>query len=192
MDLQASEAADDTALMRRVAAGDEQAFRQLMDRHLGRILRLAQKTLGSATGADDIAQEAMLRIWTNAGRWRPEKSRLTTWIYTIVYRLCLDRLRAPRGERLEAAPESADPAPDAYQTLAEAGDRRRLAAALATLQPRPRAALTLFYYEELSGPEAAAVLGLSLRAFWSLLHRARQSVQQQMLAPPLLSKAVPS
>ena len=179
----------DAALMRLVAGGDERAFRQLAGRHLDGMLRLARKMLGSAVGADDVAQEALLRVWMHAGRWRPERSRLTTWLYTIVYRLCIDRLRGQRTEPLERALEAADPAPGAFETLARAGELRQLARALAALPPRSRAALTLFYYQELTGPEAAAVLGVSLRAFWSLLHRARQAIQQQMLTPDPLAKA---
>ncbi len=69
---------DDEALMKQIAKGDESAFRALADRHLGRMLRLAEKTLGSAAEADDVTQEALLRIWAHAGRWRRERSRLTT------------------------------------------------------------------------------------------------------------------
>jgi RNA polymerase sigma-70 factor (ECF subfamily) len=180
----------DEHLMRRIAEGDAHAFRRLADAQLDRMLALAHKLLGSSAAAEDVAQEALLRIWLNAGSWRPEKARLTTWIYTIVYRLCIDRLRSPRTRPLDDTIELADPAPGAFETLARREERRHLAAALAQLQPRQRAAVTLFYYEELSGPEAAAVLGLSLRAFWSLLHRARHSIQQQMPAPSLPDKAI--
>ncbi len=170
----------DEALMRGIAAGSEAAFRSLAGRHLERIRRLALKTLGGQAEADDVAQETLLRIWTHAGRWRPERSRLTTWIYTIVYRLCIDRLRGGRTVPLDCAMMAEDPAPSAFETLVQESDLRRLASAMRSLQPRQRAALTLFYYEEMSGPDAAAVMGLNLRAFWSLLHRARQTVQQNM------------
>jgi RNA polymerase sigma-70 factor (ECF subfamily) len=180
----------DDALMRRIAAGDEAAFRLLTGRHLGRLLRLAQQMLGSATWADDVVQEALLRIWMNAGRWRPERARLTTWFYTIVYRLCIDRLRTQRTVPLDLAMEAADPAPSTLEALAQAAELRQLAAAMQLLEPRQRAAVTLFYYEELSGPEAAAVLGLGLRAFWSLLHRARQTLRRHIEAPSPSSATV--
>jgi len=173
----------DETLMARVAAGDERAFARLAERHSGRMLRLAQRTLGSAAEADEVAQEALLRVWQHARRFRPERARLATWIYAIVYRLAIDRLRRPRTLPLELAMEIEDAAPDALEAMSRASELARLAAAMATLQPRQRAALTLFYYDELEGAEAAAVLGVSLRAFWSLLHRARQSLQQQMQVP---------
>jgi RNA polymerase sigma-70 factor (ECF subfamily) len=175
----------DEALMRAIADGSEAAFRALAERHLERIRRLARKMLGSQADSDDVAQETLLRLWTHAAQWRPERSKLTTWLYTIVYRLCVDRLRRTPTLPLDPAMEAPDPAPDALDSLALAGDLRRLAAALKQLQPRQRAALALFYYEEMSGPDAAAVLGLSLRAYWSLLHRARQAVQERMRASSL-------
>jgi RNA polymerase sigma-70 factor (ECF subfamily) len=178
-----TQVADDETLMKRIAKGDEAAFRALSDRHLGRMLRLAEKTLGSAAEADDIAQEALLRIWTHAGSWRGERSRLTTWIYTIVYRLCLDRLRGRRTVPIDAALETPDPAPGAQDALLRSEDLRRLSAAIQALEPRQRAALTLFYYEDVSGEEAAGILAVSTRAFWSLLHRARQRVQALMDDP---------
>lgn len=173
---------DDETLMRRIARGDEQAFRLIADRHLGRMLRLAGKMLGSAADADDVAQEALIRLWSHARSWRPDRSKLTTWLYTIVYRLCLDRLRLPASAPLDVGCEIEDPAPSALDGLAQASDLRRLAAALAALPDRQRAALTLFYYEELSGPEAAEIMGLRLQAFWSLLHRGRLAVQLSMEA----------
>jgi RNA polymerase sigma-70 factor (ECF subfamily) len=178
---------DDEALMRQIAAGDERAFRLLADRHLSGMLRLAQKTLGSPADADDVAQDALLRIWRNAARWRADRSRLTTWIYTIVFRLCIDRIRGPRALPLEYASEVEDATPGAFEIMSRTGELRQLAVAMRLLQPRQRAALTLFYHEELSGEEAAVVLGISQRAFWSLLHRARKAIQQQMdasLDPP--------
>jgi RNA polymerase sigma-70 factor (ECF subfamily) len=183
------EGCDDEALMKRIAEGSETALRALADRHIGRMLRLAEKTLGSAAEADDVIQEALLRIWNHAGSWRRERSRLTTWIYTIVYRLCIDRLRRPHTAPLEVAADVPDPAPGAHETLQQSEDLMRLAAAMHALPPRQRAALTLFYYDEISGEEAAAILAVSRRAFWSLLHRSRQSVQAFMENPPILARA---
>jgi RNA polymerase sigma-70 factor (ECF subfamily) len=173
----------DESLVARVAAHDEGAFRVLADRHLGRIVRLAQKMTGSAADADEIAQEALLRLWLGAERYDPRRARLTTWIYRIVYNLSVDRLRRPRTQPIEAAAAVSDPAPSALDALTERSDLRLLQAALAKLPERQRAALVLFYYEDMSGEDAAQVLGLSLRAFWSLLHRARQSVQHDLSGP---------
>lgn len=166
--------------MARVAAGSEAALRAIGERHFGRVLRLAQRMLGSAADADDVAQEVLVRVWQNARRWDPRRSRLSTWIYAIAYRLCVDRLRSRRTAALDEAGDVADPAPRAEELLIRRAEARRLNAAIAVLPPRQRAALALFYGEELSGPDAAQALGLRLRAFWSLLHRARAAVERMM------------
>jgi RNA polymerase sigma-70 factor (ECF subfamily) len=187
-----TEDSSDEALMSEIAKGDEGALRLLAERHLARMLRLAEKTLGSTGDADDVVQEALLRIWRHAGRWQRQRSRLSTWIYTIVYRLCIDRLRRQPTLPLDEAMEIADAAPSAPETLSRSDELKRLSAAMEGLQPRQRAALTLFYYEDCSGEEAAAILDISLRAFWSLLHRSRQAVQTLMNDTTLLAKANPS
>ncbi|MBR0681706.1 sigma-70 family RNA polymerase sigma factor [Roseomonas eburnea] len=171
---------DDAALMARIAEGDEAAFRLFATRHVGRMLRVAQSILGSAAEADEVSQEALLRVWRHAARWDASRAQLGTWIHTIVVRLCVDRLRLRRHEPIDAAMEVPDPAPGALESLSSRDEQRQLRAAMATLPRRQRAALVLFYQEELAGTEAARTLGLSLSAFWSLLQRARRTVQQQM------------
>lgn len=171
---------EDEQLMLRVAEGDERAFRELADRHVDRVLRLAQRLLGGSAEADDVAQETLIRIWKHAARWRHERSRLGTWIYTITYRLCVDRLRRARPDSSQMPEEFADPAPGPLEAATLDDDVRRVRRALRSLDTRQRAAVTLFYYEDLDGQEAAAVLGISLRAYWSLLHRARQNLQQAL------------
>jgi len=173
----------DEMLLAGIAGRDEAAFRLLMQRHVPRIVRMAQKMLGSAADADEIAQEVLLRIWLNAGRFDPARARPTTWIYKMVYNLCIDRLRTARATTLDAASSATDPAPDALEAMTRTAELRQLGAALAALPDRQRAALLLFYYEEVSGDDAAAALGLRLGAFWSLLHRARQSVHRALTAP---------
>lgn len=166
--------------MARVAAGDEAAFRRLADREIGRILRVAQSILGSRAEADEVAQEALLRIWRHAGRWDPARAQLGTWIHTIVARLCVDRLRLRRHAPIDEAMEIADPSPDALASLETRREAAQLRAAMATLPRRQRAALVLFYQEAMEGGAAASALGLSLRAFWSLLRRARGALRDRM------------
>lgn len=171
---------DDQDLMRRIEAGDDHAFRLLAERHAGAIMVLAERMLGRGADADDVAQEALVRIWRHAGRWRAERARLGTWIHAIVSRLCIDRLRRKQPLPLEAAADIADPAASALDHVAANQCHGRLRRAMAALPPRQRLALTLFYYQDHDGAEAAQIMALSQRAFWSLLHRARQNVQQAM------------
>ncbi|NKC31675.1 sigma-70 family RNA polymerase sigma factor [Falsiroseomonas selenitidurans] len=177
-------APDDAALLVRIAAGDETAFRHFADRHVGRMLRLAQSILGSAAEADEVAQDALLRVWRHAARWDGARGQPGTWIHTIVARLCVDRLRQRRHQPIEAASDVADPAPSVLEALSSRQEALALRAALASLPERQRVALTLFYHEELGGAEAAATLGITLRAYWSLLERARRALRHRMQRNP--------
>ena len=173
-------APDDGALMARIAAGDEAAFRQFADRHVGRMLRLAQSILGSAAEADDVVQEALMRVWRHAARWDAARGQPGTWVHAIVTRLCVDQLRRRRHEPLDAAEHIADSAPTALDALSSRREALALRAALASLPARQRAALALFYREDMAGAEAAETLGIKLRAFWSLLERARRALRDRM------------
>jgi RNA polymerase sigma-70 factor (ECF subfamily) len=82
----------DHELMARAAKGDGQAFRILAGRHAERALRLARRILGNEAMAEDVVQDAFLRVWINASRWRPEAA-FRTWLYRIVVNLCLNARR---------------------------------------------------------------------------------------------------
>src|SRR6202158_2119089 len=132
----------DEALMARIARGDKRAFRALASRHLPAMLGLARRILGNAADAEDVVQEAMLRVWTHAPRWQP-LALFRTWLTRVVVNLCLDRKRRAPWVALEAAGEIVDPALGASEK-AERDERERLvAAAIAALPPPPRAAVVL-------------------------------------------------
>ena len=94
---------DDVALMTRVVARDQAAFRQLAERHAGRIIAVAQRILGNAAEADEIAQETLFRLWQQADRWDPQRAELRVWLYRIVCNLCIDRTRRRIFRPLDAA-----------------------------------------------------------------------------------------
>lgn len=166
--------------MARVAGGDEGALRLIGQRHYATTWRLANRLLGSEAEADDVAQEVLVRVWNHAGRWTSGRARLSTWLYTVTYRLCVDRLRGRRHAPLEAAMDVADPAEGAADRMERRSEQQRVRAALASLPEKQRAALVLFYYEEMPGPEASAILGMNLRAYWSLLYRARGALERAL------------
>jgi len=162
------------ALMARVAGGDAIAFAELARALQGPGLRLAERTLGDRAGAEDVVQVALTRLWTLAERFDPARGSVEGWFRRIVVNLCLDRRRSIRlVAPLEAADEVASADPDPFQ-IAVANDRRaRLAAAMARLAPRQRAALAMFHGEGLSMAEIAAALETTPKAVEGLLGRAR-------------------
>ena len=166
----------DHELMERAAKGDGQAFRILAARHGGRALGLARRILGNEAMAEDIVQDAFLRVWINAPRWRPEAA-FRTWLYRIVVNLCLNARRRTGDLPLEAAEQVIDhgPAPDEQLGLDERDGR--LAVAIDALPPRQRAAIVLTYQEGLSNTQVAQVLDTSISSVETLLVRARRALR---------------
>src|SRR5471030_2624603 len=136
----------DEALMARIARGDERAFRALASRHLPVMLGVARRILGNAADAEDVAQEAMLRVWTHAPRWQP-LAAFRTWLTRVVVNLCLDRKRRRPWVALEAAGEIVDPTPGATEQAEHSERERSLNSAIAELPERQRTAIVLTYSE---------------------------------------------
>jgi len=170
----------DEALMGRVANGDHAAFRLLVERHLGRAVGIAYRILGNRAEAEEAAQEAFLRVWTSAPNWKLDGALFRTWFSRVLTNLCIDRRRRPRNEPLESAGDPADERPDAEQQLGERQESAAVAAAVAELPERQRAALALCYWQGMSNIEAAASLGLSVGAVESLLVRARRGLKEKL------------
>jgi RNA polymerase sigma-70 factor (ECF subfamily) len=174
-----SEARADEALMAKVARGDEVAFRQLSRRHAPAMVGLARRVLGNAADAEDVVQEAMLRVWTHAPRWQP-LAAFRTWLTRVVVNLCLDRKRRAPWVELETAGEIVDPTP-AVTDLAEQGERERaLAEAIGTLPDRQRAAIVLTYTEGMTNAQVAEVLDTSVSAVETLLIRGKQNLRMKL------------
>jgi RNA polymerase sigma-70 factor (ECF subfamily) len=173
---------DDDALMARAGAGDSDAFAELVRRHLPRIHAMAQRMLGSVAEAEEVAQEALLRLWRQAPRWREGAARPGTWLYRVALNLCIDRRRRPAMDALDAVPDPVDPAPSPFGRLHRAETERAVATAVAELPERQRAALVLCFYEGLGNIEAASVMEISVGALESLLVRAKRTLKEK-LAP---------
>lgn len=169
---------DDTALLAAVADGDHGAFSTLMDRHGPRALALAIRMTGTRQDAEDIVQEAFLRVWRHAGRWDPSGgARFSTWLYRIVLNLCLDRKRRAPMAPLDEIAEPEDPSPDGLQQYSGEQARGLVQEALESLPERQRAALALCYFGNVSGQEAADSLEMSVSALESLLVRGRRALR---------------
>lgn len=174
------EARDDAQLMSRIATGDQRALQSLMQRHLGRTVRLATRVLGSTAAAEDVAQEAFIRVWKHAAQWEdPEEAgaKFSTWLYRIVLNLCIDEKRKRTFGNIDDVPEQMDATPGADARMAQQEQSARVHAALATLPERQRTAFVLCFYEDFSNREAADMLGISVKALESLLVRARKMLR---------------
>ena len=169
----------DEALMARVARGDAPAYRTLTRRHLPAMLGLARRILGNAADAEDVAQEAMLRVWTHAPRWQP-LAAFRTWLTRVVVNLCLDRKRRAQWVALEAAGEIVDPTPGVVEKAEHDERERLLAAAIAELPARQRSAIVLTYSEGMSNAQVAEILDTSVSAVETLLIRGKQNLRARL------------
>jgi len=178
---------EDGALMARVAAGDALAFRALVERHSAMVHGLAWRMLGPAD-AEDVVQESFTRLWVNAKGWSPAGGGLGGWLRRVATNLCLDRLRKPRTVGDAVLADHADGALPADAQLDADKRAAAVAAAVRALPDRQRAAIVLTYYEGLPNAEAAAILGLGVKAVESLLVRARQALTQILARQGLIEQ----
>lgn len=168
---------EDAHLLARLARADAGAFRALVDRHLSHVLAVARRMLRDDAEAEDVAQEALVRLWRNAASLELGPGGLRPWLTRVTSNLCIDRMRASRNTSVvEEVPERPVPA-DQLRSLGERELSRRVDKALKELPERQRLALTLFHYEGLSQIEVGQILGVSDEAVESLLARARRALK---------------
>lgn len=168
----------DGALMVLFANGDPGAARALTERLLPRALSHAARVLGDRAEAEDVAQEAMMRLWRAARDWRQDGgAEPATWLYRVVANLCVDWLRRRgRTEPLDDPDLAADGAPGVVSRMQEADRMTALDAALASLPERQRQAVVLRHIEGLSNPEIAAILDIGVEAVESLTARGKRAL----------------
>lgn len=183
----------DAALMARLAEGDRGALAVLVRRHQQKTLALAYRFLGGWDAAEDVAQDAFVRVFEAAPRYRPS-AEFTTWLYRIVANLCWDRRR--KSARAPLRLSEVDPAalaagshhpakgggppdsPDAI--LAQAERTARIRAAVGGLPDRQRLVLVLHRYEGLSHRQISEITGWSAGAVESCLVRAYQRLRRDL------------
>ena len=173
----------DASLLALTASGDVAAFGTLLDRHQAMVLTLASRMMAHDAGADDVAQETLLRLWRSAGSLELGNADAGPWLRRVASNLCIDRLRvqgrwAPMDDTV---PEPFEP-PTQLAGFARRETEARVEAALQCLPDRQRVALALFHFEDLSMAAIADRLALSVEAVESLLARARRTLKKDLEA----------
>ncbi len=166
----------DEALLVLYANGDSEAARALNVRLTPRAFGQANRMLADRAEAEDVAQEAMLRLWKIAPDWRQGEAKVTTWLYRVVANLCTDRLRKQRAVDLDAVPEPEDDREDAAGALQQKARMAALQGALAELPDRQRLAVSLRHIEGLANPEIAEIMEISTEAVESLTARGKRAL----------------
>jgi len=175
-----SEIEQDAALMHAVAKGDAAASRTVADHYLDGAYGLAVRILGDTSLAEDITQEAFLKLWKQAPKWQA-KAQIRTWLHRVTHNLCIDYLRKQNRYSDDEVPEVEDPTPGPLekQEQRELGDK--VTEALQQLPSRQRIAISLVYYEECGNIEAADIMNISVDALESLLSRGRRKLKELLL-----------
>lgn len=169
--------APDAALLIAYANGDQDAARLLAARLLPRILAQATRLLADRAEAEDVAQDAMMRLWKIAPDWRQGEAQITTWLYRVVANLCVDRLRKRRGGvSLDLVADPVDETPSAPDQLQTTARMQALSGALAQLPDRQAEAVSLRHLEGLSNPEIAQIMDIGVAAVESLTARGKRAL----------------
>lgn len=175
------------AVIRQMVAGDRDAFRQVVVAFVNSLSRYVTRIVGNGMDADDIVQEAFLKLWTHRESFDPSRARLKTWLYRIAHNLAVDHLRRGRPEKPETAGQEAveteaaetmkqTPTPDT--ALSDQRELEQLGRMLLMLPERQRSAIALCCLQGFSNRDAALILDLSVAALESLLSRGRKALRQ--------------
>ncbi len=181
MALDAMNDVGDDALMILYANGDQDAARALTFRHAPRVLALSWRLLRDMAEAEDVAQDAMLRLWKVAPDWRQGEAKVSTWLYRVASNLCIDRLRKKKGAHLDDIPEPADDKPSIERRMQSNERAKALQRAMAELPDRQKMAITLRHIEELANPEIAEIMQISVEAVESLTARGKRNLAGLLL-----------
>ncbi len=192
--------ASDAATVAQVLAGDQDAFRILVERHSHSIFRLAYRMTGNEHDAEDVVQETFLRAYRRLGQFE-SRSNFGTWLYRVTVNCALDLIRKKERQEkdlLQPSPDEAEgsdplasfpaPEPTPERLLLSAEVQRQVDSALAELSGRERAAFVLRHFEGKSIEEISRVLGLRTSATKNTVFRAvkklRQALQPVAVASP--------
>lgn len=174
---------EDAALLMAYARGDHTAARELASAHAPRLMALAWRMLNDQGEAEDVTQEALLRLWKIAPEWRNGEARISTWLYRVASNLCTDRLRKRRRVTpLEPEMDIADDKPGVVAGMIDVDRKYALTAALEALPENQRLAVVLRHLEELSNPEIAQIMDLSVKAVESLTARGKRGLKTRLSA----------
>jgi RNA polymerase sigma-70 factor (ECF subfamily) len=176
-------AAQEQDWVKQAQAGGRAAFANLVAAYQGPVYNLCYRMLGSATEAEDAAQETFVRLYSKLHTYESDK-KLSSWVLSIASHYCIDRLRRRHGDSLSLDDEvvatvlpSRQAGPEESALRNEARDE--VQAAVSRLDPAYRVPLILRYWHDLSYNEIAEVMGLTVQAVKSRLHRARLQMMNE-------------
>ncbi len=181
---------DESKLVENLQAEDQSAFKELFDNYKDYIFNICYRMTGNIHDAEDVTQEVFIKILRSIGNFRGDAG-LSSWIYRIAVNTCLNRERRKRFTRLisldfimeeHSAPDPYDKSQDPYAKLEQAEKERLVQEAIQSLPARQKTAVILSRYEDLSYRQVAEVMGVSVPAVESLLHRAKNNLSKKLIS----------
>lgn len=172
---------DDVSLIYRIQKGSHEAFAALVYRHSNRFYRIAYRLVSNKDDAEDIVQEAFLKLWGRPKLWDPNKrAKFTTWFYKVIINQCFDHNKKKKPLDLpEGIEEFVDKNPGQDALLDAHQKQAILERFICELPERQQLAVNLCFYEGLSNNEAAEIVGVKVKALQSLLMRAKTTLKDK-------------
>lgn len=168
---------DDATLVAMTLGGNSEAFATLVERYDRAVYHLAYRTVRNPEEARDVAQEAFFKAFRSLRTFKPG-AKFSTWIFSIAYHACCDRLNHRKRYSNEELPERADAAPGPENQAIAADQARRLRAAIEALPEKYRTAITLYHLQGRQYEEIAQVLGIPLGTVKTHLFRAKEQLRK--------------
>jgi RNA polymerase sigma-70 factor, ECF subfamily len=171
----------DESLLIRIQAGSHEAFAELVHRHSKRFYGTAYRLLFNRTDAEDVIQQAFLKLWERRLSWNETKgAKFTTWFYKIVLNLCLDQKRKKRPIAFHENFEVEDRQDGQDIVLQDKQKQALLDFWIRSLPERQQIVLNLCFYEGLKNQEAAEIIGINVKALQSLIMRAKMTLKERL------------
>ncbi len=172
---------DDELLLRRIQEGTHEAFTKLVNRHTKRFYSIAYRLVFNKDDAEDIVQDAFLKLWDRPEMWNQSKqAKFTTWFYKIIINLCVDHNKKKKAINLSEDIQLVDKQPGQDVLLNNQQKNVLLNSFIQELPERQQLALNLCFYEGLSNREAAEIVGVNVKALQSLIMRAKTTLKEKV------------
>ncbi len=167
-------------LLQRCRNGDRQAFTLLMNEYQTYAFTLACRLLQDRDEAEDVVQEGFIRVWKHLPHF-DGRVRFTTWLYQIITRLCLDRLKARRRRWMLFDRSDGDPGYSPEQKYDQEEIQNHILAAASTLPVKQQLIFTLRDVQDLSMADVQTITGMSCGAIKTNLYLARRAIRRKLL-----------
>lgn len=170
----------DDELLKRYAQGDPLAARLLIEKYSPPLYRMACRSLGSTTEAEEIVQETMVRLWRYAPKWKPGKAKISTWLWRVASNLCIDRIRE-KNKFVDNSSEEVDSSASQISHLIDQDRVKAIQKALGKLPARQNQVIVLKYFEGLGNKEISQIMSVSVATIEGLYSRGMKKLKETLI-----------